>query len=313
MNAAQRILDPADLPSQLFDRDAKCLRFAPGLTAGYTAVLSAHGLLEQAAAAAHDSDIGGVRAREARQHFMTAFSGSCARLKLAMLDPHSSLREASNVFIRAFAGGRVGLLDIPCGGGAASAALLCTIAELRAQRVLPALPLEVQLVGGDISDAARQYAAELFSMIAPFLQTHGIAVTTDFQSWDICDAHSNSAIVHRWLANSHSCREHFLLTANCSGFLQDGGHFKEAHDQLNEIFRYAILQHSTIAWLEPQTRGAMGTHWPRILSRFLPTFSRWFTGPSDLLCADSSFFHPLQAERVHGVRVSLIRLETRQP
>lgn len=313
MSVADRLLDPEDLPPQLFDREAKCLRFASGLTAGYTSVLSSRGLLEQAITSVHESDIGGAPAREAQQHFATAFSGSCARLKLAMLDPHGSLGEASNVFVRAFAGGRVGLLDIPCGGGAASAALLCTIAELRAQGALTALPLEVHLVGGDISDTARQYATELFAVIDPFLRAHGIAVTADFQPWDICDAHSNSAIVHRWLAASHTCREHFVLTANCSGFLQDGGNFKKANDQLNEIFRYAILQRSTIAWIEPQTRGAMGTHWPRIIERFLPTFSRWFTGPSDLLCAESSFFHPLQESRIHAVRVSLIRLEPRQP
>jgi len=313
MNNVSRLIRSEDLPPQLYEHDNKCLRFAPSLTSGYRNVLAARGILEAAIAAVHESEIGGAAAHEAERHFMTAYSGSCARIKLAMLDPQELLQEASNVFIRAFAGGRVGLLDIPCGGGAATAALLCTIAELRAQRILPALPLEVQLVGGDISIDARQYAREIFDAIDPHLRANGIAVSADFQPWDVCDAHSTSAIVHRWMGHAHNCREHFVLTANCSGFLKDGGHFKEAHDQLNEIFRYAILQRSTIAWIEPQTKGAMGSHWPQLLQRFLPTFAKWFAAPSAPLCAESSFIHPLQDGRIYAVRVSLIKLETKQP
>jgi hypothetical protein len=313
MKAVARLVHPDDLPVQLFACDTRCLRFSSGLAAGYRHVLNAHGLLEAAASAVHESDIGGAAAYQAERHFMTAYSGSCARIELAILDPHGTLVEASNAFISAFAGGKVGLLDIPCGGGAASASLLCTVAELRAQRIVPALPLAVQLVGGDISEAARGYAVEIFSAVDPYLRANGISVTVDFQPWDVRDAHSTSAVVHRWLGHTRQCREHFVLTANCSGFLQDGGHFKEAHSQLNEIFRYAILQRSTIAWIEPQTKGAMASHWPRFRQRFLPTFSRWFGFPTDVSCAESSFFHPLRENRVHDVRVSLIKLESKRP
>src|SRR5688572_2066785 len=127
MSMARRIVSPADVPSAMFRVEDDTLFFPAMLSDAYHRVLDATGNLSHAMVATHDGETGGASAAEATQHFVTAFTGSCARLKLAVLDPKDRLAEASNLFFRSFAGGRVGLLDAPCGSGAASAALLSTI------------------------------------------------------------------------------------------------------------------------------------------------------------------------------------------
>jgi hypothetical protein len=158
MPLPERLVRPADLPDTLYQPSTTLLYFAPILAESYVHVLTERGQLEEARAFLPQGAIGGAAPREASEHFLSAFSGSCARTKLAMLDPKGDLQDASNLFLQSFSGGSVSLFDLPCGAGAATAALLGSIAELRRREVLPAVPLDVYIVGGDISSEALSYA-----------------------------------------------------------------------------------------------------------------------------------------------------------
>ena len=103
-------------------------------------------------------------------------------MELAVLDPKNDLENVSDYFIRAFSGGRIRLLDIPCGCGAASAALLTTVAELRRKNVIPRMPLEVSLTGGDISDTAVDYAEALFRYLSQSLRNQSIFLDASFRN-----------------------------------------------------------------------------------------------------------------------------------
>ena len=76
-------------------------------------------------------------------------------MELALIDPKQAATLSSNALIGSMAGNSLCLTDAPCGAGAAAFSLLSTIAELRAQGVLPRLPLKVLLVGAELSGPAR--------------------------------------------------------------------------------------------------------------------------------------------------------------
>lgn len=297
----------------MFDAADSTLFFSALLGGAYRGVLEATGNLAHAMTATHDGETGGASAAEAAQHFVTAFTGSCARLKLALLDPKDQLAEASNLFFRSFAGGRVALLDAPCGSGAASAALLATLAELRRLEVLPAQPLDVFLVGGDISPDALNYAERLLQGMQADLRAQGIFVHSVFRSWDLMDELSTTALLHAWMVHAPNCRDHFMLTANFSGFLQDAGRLKAANQRLEEMFRWAAVRRSTIAWIEPQTNAAMKSMWPRLFQGLLAKVAAFFgssaPAPSTQpLCTEARFEHPFHVGSRHHVRLSLVRM-----
>ena len=168
-----RFLKPKDVPKSLWDGD-NLLSLPQPLRDAYHKTLKTKGLLEEALKASPQGSIGGESAEETDQHIAHRFDGSCARVELAVLDPKDELSDASDHFVRAFSGGCVRLLDIPCGSGAASAALLTTVAELRRKKIIPREPLEVFLTGGDISDTARCNADLVFSELQQALRNQGI-------------------------------------------------------------------------------------------------------------------------------------------
>lgn len=309
----QRILDPADIPASLYGADG-IIVFPGSLAGAYRDVLQNRGLLGRADSATHDGSVGGATAADTANHFISAFSGSCARSKLAVLDPKGQLQDASDLFMRAFSGGRVALLDAPCGAGAASAALLATVAELRRHEVIPRLPLEVRLVGGDISHEALSYSADVLEGMRDALHKQGITINAIFRHWNLLDEVSNTQLLHDWMVHAPDCREHFLLVANFSGFLQSGGNFKEGQQRLEELFRWAAVRRSTVAWLEPQTNAALVAMWPKVIKRlFSKTLSLFGAANTTELEAgplltEARFQHPLRSDRVHPVRLSLVRM-----
>jgi hypothetical protein len=146
----------------------------------------------------------------------------------------------------------------------------------------------------------------------PELKRRGIRLFPMLTEWDILDPTSTTRLLHRWMQHTGSCHDHFLLVANCSGFLHDAGKFKEAKIQLEELFRWAAERRSTVAWLEPQTGKAMKGMWPIILKKLGSVFGRFIspdrTVPETPLCSEGRFQHPLQASVQCDVRLSLTRL-----
>jgi len=313
----ERILSHSSIPSDLW-KDAANLRLSPHLAHSYKLVLEAAGLYQEALTASVHGDIGGETAEETAQHFARNFSGSCGRVQLALLDPHSHLEEASNLFIRAFSGGKVGLLDIPCGAGAASATILSAIATLRERDVIPRLPLDVYLVAGDFSPPARTTAEQLLESLRPALARQAIFIHVRFVEWNVLDSQSTMALLHTWMEHARDCREYFVLTANFSGFLKHGGKFKSALPQLEQVFGWAGLRKSSIVWLEPRNSGATGGLWQHFkekLWNLLPVFFK--TAPAAVapepLVSEAKLEHPLRPDFIHRVNLSLIKLIRNTP
>lgn len=312
-----RLLPPSSIPVDLW-KDAANLRLSPFLADSYRVVLEANGLYEDALTASAQGDVGGETAEETAQHFARNFSGSCGRVQLALLDPHGHLEEASNLFIHAFAGGKVGLLDIPCGAGAATAATLSAIATLRERGVIPRSPLDVYLVAGDFSAPARDTARQLLESLSPALERQAIFIHVRFVDWNVLDSQSTITLLHTWMEHARDCREYFVLTANFSGFLKHGGKFKDAIPQLEQVFGWAGLRKSSVVWLEPKTGGATNGLWPNFRNMFWKFMSPFFkptpatVAPEPLMSA-AKVEHPIRPDFIHRVDLSLIKLVRHTP
>ena len=256
--------------------------------------------------------IGGESQEETDLHFAHRFDGSCARVELAVLDPKSELQDLSDHFIRAFSGGRIRLLDIPCGCGAASAALLSTIAELRHRNAIPREPLEVFLTGGDISDPARRYVELVFGELEQTLRNQGIFVRVSLPQWDIRDAASTTVLLDRWLTDAPDCKSSFLLIANFSGFLGIEKHLEEVEERIGEVFRWARARDSAAVWLEPPMKKNKRGRFRVWLKETLSKLTGWLrnpVGPSVQLTTEATFVQPIRESHI-PVRLLLLHLES---
>ena len=310
---SDRLLQPNDLPEELWDSSDSALVLPKELAKVYEQMLRSKGLYNDALNNNSDEGpVGGISQEDTKKHFASRFSGSVARMQLSILDPKDELGNASDLFVKAFSGGTVGLLDIPAGAGAATIDLLLTVAVLRERGVLPRQSLTVKLVSGDISEYARSYASEMLAKTIKVLNDQNIYVNEHSIKWDVCDADSTTGILHEWMKHAPDCREYFVVMANFSGFLQSQGKFDAAKAQLEEVFRWAGKRRSTVLWLEPDTNTVVNNFIPRIKKWFtskLPVaFKRLWTKTSDALTSNCLFQHPIKDHNPR-VNLTLIRLE----
>ena len=306
----KRFLRPRDIPQSLWDGD-NLLRLPQPLRDAYNNTLRTKGLLEEALRASPKGYIGGESAEETDQHFAHRFDGSCARVELAFLDPKDDLKDASNCLVRAFSGGSVRLLDIPCGSGAASAALLTTVAELRRQNIMPRQPLEVFLTGGDISDNARCNADLILSELQQTLRNQGIFLKFSLFQWDISDAGSTTSLLNKWLEVGPECKNSVLIVANFSGFLGADGNLKKVEERVGELFRWARVREATAAWLEPPMDKESTNQFRDWFSESFSRLMGWLgrpAGTNEQLSTHAKFVQPIRDSHI-SVRLRLHKLE----
>lgn len=308
-----RLLPASEIPTSLWRQPDSVLLLPADLASAYRQVLTNRNWLEQALAERAGGAIGGAKPEATKKHFVESFAGSCARVELVALDPHETVNDASDWIMNAFAGGRLGLLDVPSGAGAAAMSLLTVVAALRSEGRLPRQPLEVFLLGGDYSETARILASEMGVAIKARLEDQGISLHDRFVAWDACDAQSTTELLHSWMEHARDCRRYFVVAANCSGFLENEGKFKEAQPNLEQVFRWANARRSDVAWIEPQTNAARLNLLPRLFQWVEKKLRGLFQvrageGSDAAALAEARLADPLK-EGMFPVRVSLVRFE----
>ncbi|MCG3117083.1 MAG: hypothetical protein LLH30_15550 [Candidatus Manganitrophus sp. SA1] len=252
-----RLLDPNLLPPTLWDSSSGTLILPPALAQAYQTVIDRHGLRELAESRDQkDPPCGGPEKERTDKHLAQAFDGSVARTQLALLDPNNDIPFVSNSFISCLAGNSVNLTDAPCGAGASAFSFLANIAELRSQNVLPREPLDVALVGAELSDSARSYAEEILSELRPSLETQAIFITAEFREWDVTNSLSNTDLIQRVTVTSSKCCRRLLIVANFNGYLEKERKRKESVRQIEELFRHASGKNSMAIWIEPNMNRA---------------------------------------------------------
>ncbi len=312
--APQRIVPVEDIPLSLWD--TALLRLPPALATAYCNAVTAHGLAEVAAARdPNRAPVGGLSENEAKIHFAQAFDGSSARVALAVLDPKVEVARVADALTVLFAGGRIAVLDVPCGAGAFFLSVLAAVAELRARRVLPRHPLDVTVIGGDINMHAAKFAHDLLERIRPTLSDQAIEVSFACQQWDVHDDVNTAALLKRFITDSVGAERTAVVVSNFSGFLKSSGNWQKAREQLKDLFMYCPGNHRTALWLEPKTKaateslrswiaGAIRESWRRVM-----TYFQGINEDEALEQTEAEFQLPLEPNSRSVVRLSVQRFE----
>lgn len=310
----ERLLKPSHLPSSLWDSAAETLIIPASLAEAYCRLIDRHNLRGLSGARNNDDPpVGGITQERTDQHFAQAFDGSVARAQLSLLDPKAQLVNTSNTCLASIAGNRVSVTDAPCGAGAAALAYLANVAHLRSCGVLPRLPLDVYLIGGELSEPARTYAAELLEEIKPFLEEQAISVTAEFNSWDVTDDMSNTNLIRRMTFASGTHPNRLLVVANFNAFLEIAGKRREAGPRLTELFRHASGPQSVAIWIEPDMNRATQGLFPWIrgmLNTVWRVFARERTAAGSPICTSAARFRlPLNPDLTARVGLAVIPIE----
>lgn len=280
----KRLISKDMIPDSLWNSKDSVLHLPPQLISSWTSILERLGLLEKAKEHAPEGFEGGMGKEDTDNHLAWRFTGSSARVMLPILDPHEDLDEISNVFARVFSGNKVFLADLPCGSGAASMSILSVLCELRKQSKLPRMPLEVVIVGGEISEYARNYAEEALESLTTALEQQAITIEFEIVDWDVCDPFSNTDLTRHLTLKSQDCATKLLVLANFSGFLQRSGKWNQASRQFEELFRHSREENSIALWIEPNMNtvtNAQGGFMPRLIKWFRRQFSRLMTAEDE--------------------------------
>lgn len=253
----RRLLDLELIPLTLWSPASETLFIPPYLATAYETLIDRYALRKLSESRdPDDPPVGGPSQAHTDKHFAQAFDGSVARMELALLDPKQAAPLASSALIGKLAGGKLCLTDAPCGAGAAAFALLSTVSELRAQQILPRQPLDVFLIGAELSKPARMYAALMLKELRASLEAQAIFVQEEFLCWDVTDPLSNTALIKCATIRSANASQRLLVVANFNAFLERGGKRKNAEPQIEELFRYASGGDSVAIWIEPDMNRA---------------------------------------------------------
>jgi len=243
--------DHLDIPTSLWSNSI--LSLPDKLTSAYRGVLKKNGLLEAAKKPPNSDKIfGGNSKQDSDDHFTHRFVNSAGRTEFAVLSPDPALIQVSEALLSALSDGRVGVLDIPCGAGASTCALVATIAALRAQNVMPNLPLALDILGGDTSPHSRDLFAQMLSEMKPRLEELGIHLSWDVIDWDGTSSDSTAKLVDEFFSLAGSAEELIVSISNFSGALGTNEAFDQFSASFDQIVSRMHNRTATIAWIEPK-------------------------------------------------------------
>lgn len=310
-----RLIPVEMIPNSLWSKENSLLHLPPQLVSSWTMLLDKYGLREKAMKKAPQGFEGGMSKEDTDNHLAWRFTGSSARVMLTILDPEQKLFNIPDVFARVFSGNKVFLADLPCGSGAASMSILSVLCELRKQSRVPRMPLHIVIVGGEISEYARNYAKEALESLMIELEAQAITVEFDIISWDVCDRFSNTALIKQLTIKSQNCSAKLLILANFSGFLEGKQKWPDAEKQLDELFRHSLDDNSIALWIEPSKNNVTkkGQFFSRLIKWFNQQFSKFIgneKGSKQNSYADSSVKvnHPLM-DGAFRVNLAVIRFD----
>ncbi|RZK42539.1 MAG: hypothetical protein EOO90_06780 [Pedobacter sp.] len=311
---SERLLKTDLLPPSLWQGDTNLLLISPALSALYCEIIDELELRELANQRnLDDGPVGGLTKEKTYEHFAQAFDGSAARVQLAVLDPKNQVGKCSNAFMSQLSGGKLLITDAPSGCGAATLSFLSAVAELRKCGVIPREPLDVTLIGAEISEPARDLAQGILERLRPSLAEQAINVEAEFCHWDVTNDYSNTNLIRKMITAFEHNPKRLLIVANFSGFLKMKR--KEAEKQIIELLKYAAVENSFGVWIEPQKNDATQPGglfgW---LSNKIETTLKKFIKKEDAegvthLMTSSSFVLPLEAPSSAEVRLAVNSLK----
>lgn len=288
------------------------MKLPPSLVKAYLNSITTNGLQALASQPRPtEAPVGGPSQQATDEHFVHAFDGSVARTQLAYLDFAGELPTTSAILQRFLTGGDLCLTDVPCGAAAASLALLCSIAELRENNKLPRIPLNVHVIGGEISAPARIYADELLNVVRPILAAQAIFLTNEITHWDVLDEVSNTGLIEKIILSNASKGQLLVVLSNFNGFLTRSGKKEQALPQIKELFRYCSGPTNAGVWIEPDMKKAKFVlfPWLRTIIKSLSKFVQLIDPDSTDESSSVQFEIPFSPTNTATVRIRVVPMD----
>ena len=251
---SQRVLPKEAIPPVLWE--APTLHIPSDLIDVYLSEIDRLGLRQRCVGNSDDGIHGGQSEEETHNHFALRFCASSGRVVYTILAPTEEFIEFSNAFLSSFSTGHIALLDIPCGTGALSATLICTLINLRKARLLPRLPLTITIGAGDFSPSALALFDIMLREITPKAASQGITVRSAAVEWNATRSDQTAALVDQWFAAAVDATEYFVVICNFSGAIKNNEQFANFSPCFEHILARLHDKISTLVWLEPQTKSA---------------------------------------------------------
>lgn len=203
---------------------------------------------------------GGQSAQEAQNHVINRFLNSAARMQFVCADPSDDQPEVRDMVFDQLGDGHIYLLDLAAGNGAGTLAMLSLLCELREQKAVPKLPLNVTIVGVDYSAEALNFYADLLGKVSPWFETNGISINLSLALCDLTVSGDFSEVFESFLddAKKQDVKRFLCVISALSGAGKEG--WEKMHDSLK--IAAAGLSHkkrsSSWLWVEPH----VGKSWP---------------------------------------------------
>jgi len=249
-----RVLPLERIPEDLWK--SELLRLPPHLSTVYLAHLNRLGLTQLSTDTTEKDVHGGKSTAETHNHFARRFAVSAGRVEFSTLGPRKQLESLSDAFLSTFSDGHVGLLDIPCGTGAMSCALVSTLIKLRQDGVVSRLPLTISVCGGDYSAEALTIFNLLMHDLAEPASAQGINLVWETQEWDATRGDQTARLVDRWFTICRTANEHFVVVSNFSGALHNQGALNAFSPCFEQVLARLHDKQCTVVWVEPATKSA---------------------------------------------------------
>ncbi|MDP1637020.1 MAG: class I SAM-dependent methyltransferase [Candidatus Nitrotoga sp.] len=199
---------------------------------------------------------GGRLTQEAQEHVINRFLNSAARMQFVCSDPRDEEPEVRDMVLDQLGDGHIYLLDLAAGNGAGTLAMLSLLCELRAQKSVPKLPLNVSIVGVDFSADALNFYAELLGKIPPWFETNGINITLNLVVCDLTVSGDFSEELESFFddAKKQDVKRFLCVISALSGAGKEG--FEEMHDSLKIVAARlsSTKRNSSWLWVEPPVK-----------------------------------------------------------
>ena len=228
----------------------------PSLVEAYRDELICRGLYNKALIHIGGDIYGGATQEETDEHFAQRFVTSASRALYVLLSPCKTFDDASDTLVAALSYGNVGILDIPCGTGAMSTAIIALLIELRKKNVLPKLPLSITVCAGDFSSPSRSICMCMLNRLVEEASAVGITIRHEVYHWDALNHQDTAELIDRWFEVTQKSTDHLVTILNFSGEMHKDEVFEKFAPSLNQVLARLYNKRGAVVWLEPGTKNA---------------------------------------------------------
>ncbi len=234
--------------------------------------------------------VGGKSEEETLKYFANCFLNSGARSQFLILNPYGKHTNITEYLMSAISYGKISILDIPCGAGASICSLLLNLYELRINNFLSNIPVNIDIIGADISTTALEIYEKFLSNIEKHLIKVGIRIKYETKLWDANCPVSTTQLMDIFLKSNIDL---MVYISNFNSSLSVIGDSQI----LNQILPRLYNRKATILWIEPGMKRAKRI-FKNVIAFIKQKLMDILSVDEELIEEGYSFYHFIQEKKI---------------